>query len=148
MENLILVFIGAALIGAQIYVLQRVNDRSAPQADPLLSPHIATLEARLAGLEVKVEGLPSLWKQEADRAQEAAEKEYRHAQRATNAERSTAKLLEESEDAEPLPVDAGAFTPDADPGGGAQDGVLPLRGPVGDPQSQAIANARAVGLLP
>lgn len=60
-----------------------------PAPPPAPSPDtLQTLSAKVAALEVKVQGLPSLWAEEADRAQRAAEREEKAARRDRGRRRS------------------------------------------------------------
>lgn len=114
----LVVGIGANFIG--IWLLTRA-DRPAP--DPMQGEREVALEGRLAALEVRVEALPSLWKGEADRAEEARDREYRHAQRAAEAERRSRERDEDRDQIpEPLPA-----VPDVDASASEENGLPSVR---------------------
>lgn len=88
------VIASVALLGASsggiLWVLRRSNDGPAPAQDAT-GAFLETLAARVAALEVTVDGLPSLWEEERQRAVKAQK-------RAEEAARSLARKREDDED--------------------------------------------------
>jgi len=104
-----------------------------PSKKPARSPKETLLEAlaaRVAGLEVKVEALPSLWAEERERAK-------KHADRAGQAVRDLDARMAPSEDES----DAYPELPSDDEVIGGPELVLPLREDVGEPDDSLTARA-------
>ena len=124
--------------------------RAGPQAasqEPPREPHpdpwepvrarLAVLEAQLAGLAVTVQGLPSLWEEERERA-------TKQANRATQALRELEeKRLGDSADEEPYP-DLNVLPVDAD--GRGKEGMQDVQSGLGGHTTPDI-HARAAELL-
>ena len=98
--TLALLVLGASVVGAFVYLRQTTVPASTGQAG---------LEERVAGLEVTVRGLPSLWEEERQRAK-------KHADAAKTANRDAARKLEEVAEI----VEAVEQIPGLDEAGGGQ----------------------------
>ena len=91
-------FVALAIVAVAASVTWVVHQRyiaapTAPKEDPSSAgtPLVQEAMARIAALEVLVQGLPSLWEEERERAR-------KHSERAQAAERSAQKLRDEQDD--------------------------------------------------
>lgn len=89
---LALLALGAGSSAVTLTYLGR-KPRKRKAAEEVPSGYLEGLYGRVAALEVKVDGLPSLWEEERERAR-------KHSERAQAAERSARKLREESDEDE------------------------------------------------
>lgn len=116
----------------------RIRPQVAPSQDPP-GTLLSELAARVAALEVVVDGLPSLWEEQVRRASN-------HSKRALDAERRAAEISEAESGGEEDAVDPQQLQL-LDGAGGAGGGLYGLSGNVGGAPSQAELQARADALL-
>lgn len=129
------------LIPGQIAALWALNRAEKPAKDPEHTPLALAFEGRLAAVEVRVEALPGLWKGEADRAEDARDREYRHAQRASEAERRS-KARADDLDQEPEPPTA---VPVIDATVSGEDGVPDMSETMVSPWADTMSLAKQSG---
>ncbi len=125
--------------GGMIWTISR-------RADPVQPPDLGPLAARLGTLEAKVEGLPAVWELQAEAAREAARNEYRHAQRAAEAERRTAAMLGEGDDDDDEPEGPPARVPQVHAPSRPAEGMQPVPAGMGHDLAEAYALAHAQGV--
>jgi hypothetical protein len=136
-------FTAAAAVGAfAIWRLKRDEPRTLPSTEPVQDPRGAFLEelaARIAALEVVVDGLPSLWDEQVKRA-------ANHSKRALEAERRALEVSEAGSE-EPESPYHGEQLSIIDGEGGAGGGLPAMRGDVAHAPTQAELQAQADRLL-
>ena len=130
------VLIGVGAAAAALYRGDSRNIRppkKAPSSDQ--EPYLQTLAAKVAALEIKLEGLPSLWEEERERAK-------KHGDRAQQAVRDLEARLTEGDEESDADEDLSA---DDAPGG--QLGLMPSVPEAVDDDPDAAVKERAAEAL-
>lgn len=134
----LLTFVAAAAsIGGVLWFTRtKPKGRKAPQQGP--TSYLEEVAARVAALEVIVQGLPSLWEEERERAR-------KHSERAQAAERAASRLREDSEPSADA-FDGGPELYQTDAFGSGAEGLHPLPEDMGLSVNQSL-QARAAAAL-
>ena len=128
--------LGMGAAGLLVYLRRSLPAPTSP------GDHLETLYARLASIEVKVEGLPSLWKEERERSKRAQETARKYRSDAEDRLEEVQDLIAEHG------AESGERLRDPDATGGEEGGVYPVRPSLGDPPASDLdARVEAVAHL-